>query len=240
MKSNSNERCRAFNRETFCDWFQTSSGLSLREVEVAFLVRAMRVGYNQRVLQLGALGWEDRLGDADLLSGYCVVDPVALAHPAVVQIRARLDQLPIATESIDVLIMVHTLEFESNQHQVVREAERVLKPEGQLLLLGFHPWSLHRIVALLSGKRKQLPWCGHFISRHRVHDWLGLLNFAVDDDVRLVVDGSTFSAHLFPLGYAINAVKRRYTLIPLAPVRASRARLIPLGVVDRSMTKSTL
>src|SRR6476659_6209269 len=57
-------------------------------------------------------------------------------------ITARLSQLPIANGAVDAVILPHTLEFETDPYAVVREVDRVLAGEGQLLVLGFRPFSL--------------------------------------------------------------------------------------------------
>ena len=50
--------------------------------------------------------------------------------------------LPFEAQSVDLIVMPHTLEFTSDPHRLLREAERVLMPEGQLIILGFNSLSL--------------------------------------------------------------------------------------------------
>ncbi len=50
--------------------------------------------------------------------------------------------LPFEAQSVDLLVMPHTLEFARDPHRLLREAERVLVPEGQLIILGFNSLSL--------------------------------------------------------------------------------------------------
>jgi hypothetical protein len=59
--------------------------------------------------------------------------------------------------------------------------ERVLIPEGQLIICGFNPyslWGLRQVTARVTGKR-YLPEAGEFISMPRLKDWLKLLNMGV-------------------------------------------------------------
>jgi SAM-dependent methyltransferase len=66
------------------------------------------------------------------------------------------------------------LEFSRNPHQTLREAERVLVPEGYLILTGFNPisaWGVKRVI----NKDVNYPWHGHFFTLSRIKDWLALL-----------------------------------------------------------------
>lgn len=96
-------------------------------------------------------------------------------------LRAQAEMLPIASQSLDLLALPHVLEFSSHPHQVLREAERVLRPEGRLLISGFNPLSLWGLRRMLSGHLSRSPtthpWHGHFIHLTRIKDWLALMGF---------------------------------------------------------------
>jgi SAM-dependent methyltransferase len=89
------------------------------------------------------------------------------------------EDLPYANQSLDLIVLAHVLEFSHDPHQVLREVERVLMPEGRVIVLGFNPISLWglRQRALRWVRKPFLPREGHFISRHRLKDWLKLLSF---------------------------------------------------------------
>jgi SAM-dependent methyltransferase len=96
-----------------------------------------------------------------------------------VAIINRYEELPFATHSIDLVVMPHILEFAADPHQVLREVERVLVPEGHVVITGFNPaslWGLRQFCTRL-GATPYLPREGHFISLPRVKDWLKLLSF---------------------------------------------------------------
>lgn len=54
----------------------------------------------------------------------------------------QFDELPFASASIDLVVLPHVLEFAEEPHQILREVERVLIPEGQVIICGFNPVSL--------------------------------------------------------------------------------------------------
>jgi SAM-dependent methyltransferase len=89
--------------------------------------------------------------------------------------------LPFATQSLDLVVLPHVLEFAAEPHQVLREVERVLIPEGQVIVCGFNPaslWGARQAACRLSGAHF-LPLDGEFISVPRIKDWLKLLNMEV-------------------------------------------------------------
>lgn len=87
------------------------------------------------------------------------------------------DELPFATQSLDLVVLPHALEFSANPHQVLREVERVLLPEGHVVITGFNPWSLWGLRRALAGNLGEIPWRGQYLSVSRLKDWLSLLGF---------------------------------------------------------------
>lgn len=85
-----------------------------------------------------------------------------------------LHHLPFASSSIDLVVLPHALEFDDNPHQILREVERILVPEGQVVVTGFNPFSLW-------GARRRChragdaPFAGRYISVPRLRDWFALL-----------------------------------------------------------------
>ena len=95
------------------------------------------------------------------------------------------EQLPLASHSVDLVVLPHVLEFAQRPHQILREAERVLIPEGQLVICGFNPLSpvghaQAPASAATFGRNKDLPWNGRFIGLPRLKDWLALLGFELN------------------------------------------------------------
>jgi SAM-dependent methyltransferase len=93
----------------------------------------------------------------------------------------RLEELPFAAQSLDLLVLPHALEFADDPHQVLREAERVLIPEGQLIITGFNPaslWGARQAIGR-AFDAPFLPKAGQFLPLPRLKDWLKLLGFEV-------------------------------------------------------------
>ena len=127
-------------------------------------------------LLLGA----DRLHDEDSgLSGGDGALPVS--------VLSEYDALPFPSNSLDLVVLPHTLEMTSDAHHTLREVERVLMPEGRVVILGFNPASLwglcHRLDTI--GRRvgmtsPVMSETGEFIGWRRLRDWLRLLGFEIE------------------------------------------------------------
>ena len=89
------------------------------------------------------------------------------------------ERLPIASQSLDLVALPHLLEFSLHPHQLLREVERVLRPEGRLLIAGFNPFSLWGLRRVFSSRDASSPWHGRFIHLARLKDWLALLGFEI-------------------------------------------------------------
>ena len=95
--------------------------------------------------------------------------------------------LPFPESSLDLVVLPHTLELGSDPHSALREVERVLVPEGRVVISGFNPasfWGLRQRRDLFFRRFGRtelfLPKAGEYIGYWRLRDWLRLLNFEVE------------------------------------------------------------
>ena len=213
-------------RDFLFAYYQTPRGKLLHDLEVSYLQSAIVVSCKQTVLQVGGLGWENEFIDCTLYTNYTILDAKNLGCQGARKIRAKSYHLPLQCDSVDMIILPHILEFDAYRFQAMREVERVLKPEGTVVILNFNPWSVWVRYQYLWDKRLADSWRGHFISRHRVIDWLKLLNFEVTTVSQFNLD-SVNTTHfkmatafsLTATAYGVKAIKRRFNLIPLTPIK---------------------
>lgn len=172
-----------------CDqysWFSSAPGRYLQAQEQALYDQAVVDLFGFNALQMGNLNMhllENSRVAHRFKSSDCYEDK---QQP---DLLCDDDFLPIADTSLDLLLLPHRLEFSERPHQTLREAERVMMPEGHLLISGFNPygwWGLcHLFKTRLSGRRQSIsgtehyPWTGRFIGLNRLKDWLALLGFEV-------------------------------------------------------------
>jgi SAM-dependent methyltransferase len=157
---------------TLQDWFQTPLGQYLLEKERAYLDDVTPDIFGFHALQLGMPG-------VDLLRESRIAHKMRVATLGEPDLYAKCHELPIATQSVDLVVLPHVLEFAGEPHAILREVDRVMMPEGRLVIVGFNPWSLWGLRSSLGYSRDQHPWNGRFLSLLRVKDWLALLGFDV-------------------------------------------------------------
>src|SRR5690349_14024100 len=132
--------------------------------------------FGWELLQVGAWG-----GTRDLLTGARTRRQTLIAPPTFAtgaDVLGRPSQLPINSDSIDAVLLPHTLEFAPDPYAVLREVDRVLVGEGQLLVLGFRPWSLWGMRARWS-RSGFPPGMRRVLSERLLREWLVLLGFEV-------------------------------------------------------------
>ncbi|MFT3850068.1 MAG: class I SAM-dependent methyltransferase [Propionivibrio sp.] len=155
------------------DWLQTPQGRYVMDWEMERIDTLVADLFGYNALQLG-------LPQLDLLAHNRIPLRQVAGEVGKVDVVCDLRELPFASNSIDLVVMPHVLEFHDNPHQILREVERVLIPEGQLVVTGFNPLSLWGIRKRLPNCPTDFPYGGSYISVLRLKDWLQLLSFEVD------------------------------------------------------------
>lgn len=154
------------------EWLATPLGNYLLQREQAYFDKEVADIFGFNALQLG-------LPEHDLLRNNRMPLRLRAGRDKSLKLRADPGALPIASQSIDLVLLPHALEFSDQPHQILREVERVLMPEGQVIISGFNPFSLWGMARRLPGLRSALPDQRKFISLPRIKDWLALLGFEV-------------------------------------------------------------
>ncbi|MDQ3268030.1 MAG: methyltransferase domain-containing protein [Pseudomonadota bacterium] len=156
---------------TLNDWFVTPPGKYLLECEQTLFDHSVTDIFGFNALQLG-------LAEHDFLRASRMPLRAIVGNETGVQVRLDMDELPFGCSSLDLVLLPHVLEFNAHPHQILREVERVLRPEGNVIISGFNPrslWGARRIL----GSQTNFPWRGDFIALSRLKDWLALLGFEV-------------------------------------------------------------
>lgn len=148
-------------------------------------------------------------------------------------IYSDVDDLPILEHSVDVCLLSHRLEFSIDPHHVVREANRVLIPNGYLVISGFNPFSLAGLNKLIPYRRQQLPWNERFFSTFRVKDWLHLMGYEVLDEQYCLHSSLTgevkyglfsekwhrFAQRFLPKLGSVYVIVAKKRVLPLTPIK---------------------
>jgi len=173
-------------------------------------------------LVMEASGWSDKVG--------LVADPSAL---------------PFCGRSLDLLVLMHTLELSGDPYQVLREVDRVLADDGYLIVIGFNRRSQWGAFRGLLNWRDKAPWNTRFYSINRVQDWLSVLGFRTLRRESVFYRPPVQRAgllrrtgflealrYVFPHNGAVYVLKARKHTVPLTPTRwrwSSRRGLVSGG-----------
>jgi len=163
-------------RSSLSEWFVTPQGRYVLDWELAQFDNAVDDAFGYRAVQVG-------LPATDFLRRNRIPFRFGVALEPGAAVAADPLQLPLASQSADLVVLPHVLETHNDPHHVLREAERVLMPEGQLVVSGFNPLSLWRLRQMFSGRHAGAPWDARFISLLRLRDWLRLLGFELNGGV---------------------------------------------------------
>lgn len=236
----------AKSRQDFREWYGTTTcGRILQSIEAAYLQNFVQLTYRQTILQVGVLGTEHIFIAEDFKNQFFTLSLDSDNQCSRgIALRGDVHALPVATSSIDLLIFPHVLEFVENPHAALREVDRVLKPEGQLFVLCFNPlsvraWAQSSLPRTAFGSFRPIP-------PYRVLDWLSLLNL----DARFHAGFSTATAEVIvgprtwfqysraylSMSYAVRAIKRTYTLIPIQPSWVPAQGLLAGQIAETSLT----
>jgi SAM-dependent methyltransferase len=228
---------------TITGWLGSALGAAVLHAESELLGEALDDVFGWELLQMGNWGpARALLGGARTRRQSIVAAQSARDGESRADIVARLSQLPIANASVDAVLLPHTLEFETDPYGIVREADRVLAGEGQLLVLGFRRWGMWGMRAR-AVRRGFPPGIKRTLSEGRVRDWLELLGYDIvasrrylfappwGEPERAVDNASGLITrswlHPWPAGaYLLKARKRVYTLTPIRPRVRERTQVI--------------
>jgi SAM-dependent methyltransferase len=231
------------------EWLATPLGRRFLAHEQRLSRQALERVFGEQFLQIGA--W----GARNSFLRYARTQRRALLdwRPGVAaDIVSNPEQLAIATDSVDVVLLPHTLERTPSPHALLREVDRVLRPDGQLIVLSFAPggfWGLRHLLSrhgFPAGRERM-------IREGRLRDWLELLSFDVPAATRYchtlpierfkqlrVLPREEWAQRWLPVfsgGYLLKAQKR---VQPLTPVRTFRRtpRLRVVGGLVEPTTRS--
>src|SRR6266705_383580 len=159
-------------RSSLSWWFSTPRGTYVLDWELTQVDSAVDDVFGFRALQVG-------LPEIDFLRQNRIQFRFTLALEPGAALAADPLQLPLASQSVDLIALPHVLESHENPHEVLREAERVLMPEGQIVISGFNSASLWRLRQVFSFDRAP-PWDAKYIGLLRLREWLRLLGFEIN------------------------------------------------------------
>ncbi len=173
------------------NWFNTSLGQSIIKSEVEKCAQLLPSGYYARSMQVG-IPWVNYLEAVEVSSNFIIdteYDSLTRGDQELSFDRYPMESnnchyavstesaLPFPEKTHDLAVLPHTLDYCGDPHEVLRQVNQILVPEGCMVIIGFNLVSFYGAIRLLKGKSEQRPWDGHYYRVGRVQDWLSLLGY---------------------------------------------------------------
>ncbi len=211
------------------EWYGSETGQYLfnQVEEIVGPLLATTFGYYS--LQIGCAGLAGALQRSCRIKHQFTLDDLA----AGADVKANPSMLPVANDSVDLVILMHHLSNTQHPHAVLREAFRILIPEGKLVIIDFNPLSLWGLRYLFQFWLERVPFNGHYYTARRIDDWMQLLGFDQQMHSRVgylpPLQKPSITRHLswlekgtkncLPLLGALNLMVYTKNISPLTPVR---------------------
>ena len=233
-------------------WLTTALGQALLAEESRVVEEAFDGIFGEQCLQLGLWG-EGKTFLRHTRTQRCALIDAGEAGEGQAAI-GELHRLPVASDSIDCVLLPHTLDYSHRAHAILREVDRVLTAHGHIVILGFKPGGLWGIRRLIPGAGLP-PNADHLVSDRRLKDWLKLLDFRIHGNLRYFfhwplpsIRGAT-SPRWEQRGrrwwpelsacYMLTAQKRVSTLTPVRPVWRRKPKVVA-GLAEPSTRVSRI
>ena len=162
------------------EWLQTPLGDALLQQESRVVEEALDGIFGEECLQLGLWGERRTFTRFTRTQRCALINETPEGRPVAV---GDFHRLPVESDSIDAVLLPHTLDFNDRPHEVLREVDRVLRANGHIVILGFKPAGLWGLRRLIPGAGMP-PGADHLISERRLRDWLMLLDMRIQGGQR--------------------------------------------------------
>lgn len=165
----------------FKTWLKTDLGQALIDTETQAIEPWIRHAFGYHTLLLGEPEWARCLREHPikhtiwLHPGNASPERVLGLSP----LRADWHEVPLDADSIDMVFLAHVLEQDAGSVDILREAYRVLLPQGHLILSTFNLWSPFGLTKPFLRHVPGSFWGAKWISQARLKDWLALLGFTL-------------------------------------------------------------
>ncbi|PIE25359.1 MAG: SAM-dependent methyltransferase [Neptuniibacter caesariensis] len=235
------------------EWFDTELGQELLAEEQSSVERILATLFGVNLVQFSVDSRIQLYKNSPVTHCFSVIPALDLGISDK-NIVARTDEVPLAHESVDVVLLHHALDFTDSPHQVLREASRILRPGGHVVIVGFNPLSYWGLYRYFCREQENIPWLGHFISHHRLSDWLKLLELTelkhLSGYYRFPFESRKWRRRLHFMGNlaqrmpghtgAYSIILARKDIAGMTPLRSGWGlrRLMPLPVVEPSTRHS--
>jgi SAM-dependent methyltransferase len=233
------------------EWLKTALGEALLQQEVRIVEEVLDGVFGEQCLQLGLWGENRSFLRYTRTQRSSLIAESSIGSPCAVGL---MHQLPVDSDSVDAVLLPHTLDYSDRPHAILREVDRVLRRDGRLIILGFKPGGLWGLRRLIPGAGIP-PGADHLISDRRLKDWLQLLDMRIERTLRYFFRwplpgnkarasnqwehrGQAWWPELSAC-YMLSAQKRVSTLTPVRPLWRRKPKVVA-GLVEPTTRASRI
>jgi len=227
------------------DWYQTALGQFLLDELREKLEPVLSTSFGYYSIQIGCASESERLLKPCRVKRHFKLDKVVTGT----DVCARSAFLPIANDSVDLVVLMHHLSATPEPHALLREVSRILIPQGKLIIIDFNPMSLWGLRHFFQSWLEQIPWSGHYFTAARLSDWMQLLGFDLQKHLKVgylpPIQQPRVLRHLswlekgmrnwIKFSSALNVLVYDKNIIPITPVRQRwvARKILPGKVASR-------
>lgn len=208
------------------DWYNSNSGQNLAQDIALSLSDSLSQCFGYYAVQIGCSNLSDQVIQKSRVRHKFVLDYQEA------EILAQQEYLPIANDSVDLVVAAHCLPYSPHPHALLREIDRIMVPEAKLIIIEFNPFSLWGLRHNLQAWLEKMPWTGHLFSQRRLYDWLSILGFKkmqlIKSHYDLPIQSKGTVSHWLskatkrwlPFMSAVNIFIYEKTITPLTPIKS--------------------
>jgi len=208
-------------------WKALSQGEQIRvELENACAPLVERI-FGYHFVRLGSLSSDINIPNCSIKH---VVNITDVEHEKT-SVRGISRELPLQQNSVDAFLLAAELDFAQDPHQILREVNRAITANGQLIIAGFNPYSLAGVLKYLPINRENLLHQGRFFTSARIKDWLQLLGFEIVEQEYVMYSSLFANKRFLPASKLQLFCKRYLPAFSSMYILVARKREIPLSTI---------
>jgi SAM-dependent methyltransferase len=208
-------------------WQDLPLGEDIKSIVEASIAEVTRKFFGYHLVRLGDLSSQLELANCPIYHKINITAELR-THTGLV---AQSTSLPISENSVDAFILAHELDFAKDPHQILREVDRTIMPNGYVLLTGFNPLSVCGLFKYLPFNKENVLHQARFFSSARVKDWLQLLGFEVIDVKYLLLNELFLQRKLRPNSTWNQWSQKYLSLLSSMYIIVAQKRELPMSLI---------
>lgn len=243
-------------REKLSNWFRSPLGKHVFAAEEEEMQDILPNMFGYHILQYGYSAESDYLSSSRIKDKTILFLDETEVSSDINAVYTSAEDLPVATDSIDVIVLPHILEYSKDAHKLLREMDRALIGDGRVVIIGINPISLWGLWHLFLCWWGEMPWSGKLFPITKLKDWLSLLDFEIEKTkcfffspplrnekfLKKFVPLERLGRYCWPILGGIYIVVAKKRVVPLNPIKMqwrSKRKIMNPGVVEPT-TRSQL